>query len=128
MKLALKYDLPFIDVTVIHQDASITIPGVLVDTGSASTILSADILANMNILPLASDTLRSIRGVGGRELVFSRIVNCLQVDQCKLKQFEIEVGGMDYGYEINGILGMDFLTKAKALINLKKLTLDFLDI
>ena len=49
----------------------------------------------------------------------------MQVDQCQLKEFEIEVGGMDYGYEIKGILGMDFLTHAGALINLKDLTMGF---
>jgi hypothetical protein len=39
--------------------------------------------------------------------------------------FEIEVGGMSYGFEIDGILGMDFLTKAGAIINLRDLHLDF---
>ena len=32
---------------------------------------------------------------------------------------------MDYGFEINGILGMDFLMKTEALINLRDLTLEF---
>lgn len=32
---------------------------------------------------------------------------------------------MDYGFEINGILGMDFLTEAKAIINLQAMSLTF---
>ncbi len=38
---------------------------------------------------------------------------------------EIEVGGMDYGFEINGILGMDFLLKTGASIDLQALELRF---
>jgi len=32
---------------------------------------------------------------------------------------------MDYGFEINGILGMDFLLQTGAIINLRDLSLDF---
>jgi len=42
-----------------------------------------------------------------------------------LPDFEIEVGGMDYGFAINGILGMDFLTRSKAIINLATMKLEF---
>jgi hypothetical protein len=34
---------------------------------------------------------------------------------------------MDYGFEINGILGMDFLTRAGAVLDLGDLTIDFKD-
>lgn len=37
------------------------------------------------------------------------------------------VGGMDYGFEINGILGMDFLKRARAIIDLGKLIIEFTD-
>lgn len=127
MQLTLRYNLPFTVVKVAYQGASIDISDVLIDTGSASTILAADIVAAINILPVPEDTLHTIRGVGGRELVFSRRVEHVQVGQCQLRDFEIEIGGMDYGYEINGILGMDFLTQGRALINLKEMRIDFLD-
>lgn len=32
---------------------------------------------------------------------------------------------MDYGFELGGIMGMDFLRAAGALIDLGKLTIDF---
>jgi hypothetical protein len=44
-----------------------------------------------------------------------------------LNGFEVEIGGMDYGFEINGILGMDFLTQAGAVLDLSDLTIDFKD-
>ena len=39
--------------------------------------------------------------------------------------FDAEVGEMDYGFEIGGILGMDFLRAASAIIDRGKLTVDF---
>jgi hypothetical protein len=32
---------------------------------------------------------------------------------------------MDYGFRINGILGMDFLTQAGAIINLQEMKIEF---
>jgi hypothetical protein len=57
---------------------------------------------------LPEDTLHTIRGIGGSEVVFSRQVDYLAVADRALNGFEVEIGGMDYGFEINGILGMDF--------------------
>jgi predicted aspartyl protease len=125
MQLALKYDLPFVRVTISYNGNILEIPDVLIDTGSATTILSTDIVASVQILPLPQDTLYTIRGVGGSEVVFSRQVDYLKIGECSIAGFEIEVGFMDYGFEINGILGMDILSRAGAIINLKEMRIDF---
>jgi len=101
------------------------IPQVLVDTGSATTLLAADIVATIGIVPLPQDVLHTLRGVGGTEVVFTRRLDSLQVGERRLTNFEIEVGGMDYGFEMHGILGMDFLTRAGAIINLRERTITF---
>ena len=49
----------------------------------------------------------------------------MRIGQCQVTEIEIEVGGMDYGFEIQGILGMDFLLQARAIINLCNLDLEF---
>jgi predicted aspartyl protease len=103
------------------------IPDVLVDTGSATTILAAREVAQIGIVPESSDMLYVIRGVGGVETVFTRQVEHLSVGQRRVPDFEIEVGGMDYGFEINGILGMDFLLRTGAILNLRELSLGFSD-
>lgn len=72
-----------------------------------------------------TDRLRTLRGVGGREYVFVRRVERLAIGGNGLDHFEVEVGEMDYGFEIGGILGMDFLRTAGAVIDLRTLTLDF---
>ena len=101
------------------------IPHVLVDTGSAATLLAADIVAALGIVPLPEDILHTLRGVGGTEVVFTRRLDSLQVSEHRLTNFEIEVGGMDYGFEMHGILGMDFLIQAGAIINLHEMTITF---
>jgi predicted aspartyl protease len=78
-----------------YRGTEIEIPGVLIDTGSASTILAAHRVAEAGIEPEMSDTLYTIRGVGGTEAVFSRRVDLLQVGPSTVTDFEIEVGGMD---------------------------------
>ena len=74
---------------------------------------------------MPEDRLSTIRGVGGSEVVFRRRVDCLQVGEKGLVNFDLEVGGMDYGFAINGILGMDFLTESKAIIDLHTMRLTF---
>ena len=125
MPLTLRDDLPFTTVTVTYQGTTMDIPHVLVDTGSAATLLAADIVAALGIVPLPEDILHSLRGVGGTEVVFTRRLDSLQVGEHRLTNFEIEVGGMDYGFEMHGILGMDFLIQAGAIINLHEMTITF---
>ena len=38
-----------------------------------------------------------------------------------MRDFSIEVGVMDYGFEVNGILGMDFMKGVGAIIDLDKM-------
>jgi len=71
--------------------------------------------------------LLTVRGVGGAEVVFTRLVDRVQVGCRAVEQFEVEIGGMDYGFEIDGILGMDFLMRTGAIINLHRLQLEFPD-
>ncbi len=125
MQLLLKDDLPFVNLKVSYLGQEIEVSHVLVDTGSGSTILAAEVMSQIGLVPQSEDMLYLIRGVGGVEAVFTRQIDYLQIDQHRLPQFEIEIGGMDYGFEINGILGMDVLLAAGALIKLQELQLEF---
>jgi hypothetical protein len=54
-----------------------------------------------------------------------RHVDRFEVGGQGLDGFEIEVGEMDYGFELGGIVGMDFLRAARAIIDVGKLTIEF---
>jgi predicted aspartyl protease len=125
MQLTLRDELPFVTVVLRFRGAAIEIPDVLVDTGSGGTVLAADWVARVGLNPEPTDALHTIHGVGGTEVVFARRVDRLDVGADGLANFEVEVGGMLYGFAINGILGMDFLTRAGAVIDLKALSIEF---
>lgn len=44
-------------------------------------------------------------------MVFTRSVDYVQVGERQLSRFEIEIGGLDYGFGIDGILGRIFFNK-----------------
>ena len=127
MQLILRDHLLFVEVTIGYQGANLDIANILVDTGSATTILSADIVASIQILPVESDNLYTIRGVGGTEFVFARHIDYLQIGERRLSHFEIKIGDVDYGFGINGVLGMDFMLRTNAIINLKHKKIEFDD-
>lgn len=59
--------------------------------------------------------------MGGAEFVFTKRVDRLSVGELSVQDFEIEVGAMDYGFEMDGIVGMDFLMEVGAIIDLARL-------
>ena len=100
-------------------------PDILVDTGAASTVINADLAADAGIYLEPTDRLRRLRGVGGHEHVFTRHVDRFAVGEHGLDGFELEIGEMDYGFGLGGIIGMDFLRAARAVIDLGQLTIAF---
>ena len=53
--------------------------------------------------------------------MFTKRVDRLSVGDLQVNDFQIEVGAMDYGFDIDGIIGMDFLIQVGAIIDLAKL-------
>ncbi|MCP3956834.1 MAG: hypothetical protein GY719_03170 [bacterium] len=125
MNLELRHKLPFVSALVVHQGGSVELKPVLIDTGSASTVLSADVVEAVGISPRPEDVINKLRGIGGTEVVYMRVMDRLAVGEASVSNFEVEIGGMDYGFEIQGILGMDFLRQTGAVISLKDLTVQF---
>ena len=125
MRLQLRDNLPFCEVSVVYRRKIVSIVDTLIDTGSARTVFAADLLSAIGVAPEPNDVLETIRGVGGTEIVYTRQVDYVQVGENRVSPFLIEVGAMDYGFEIGGILGMDFLQRAGAILNLAELVIEF---
>jgi hypothetical protein len=125
MKLVLRDSLLFVPVTLVYRGVRLEIDDVLVDTGSATTLLSIDAVASLGIYPETTDSLRRIRGVGGVEYVFSRPVDAIAIGGQEASLLDIEFGGLDYGFKMNGILGLDALLRAGAVLDIKNLTIEF---
>jgi hypothetical protein len=125
MQLFLHDNLLFTDIVIAYQGARLEVSRVLIDTGSASTILSASVVEVINIFPEPEDTLHIVRGVGGSEVVFVKQLEYLQIGTQRIARFAVEIGAMDYGFAISAILGMDFLLQAQAVLDLNKMQLTF---
>lgn len=123
MRLTLFGGLPYVSVALSHRSQSIALTHVLVDTGSGGTVFAADRLIAIGIVPEPQDAVRRIAGVGGAEYVFEKKLDQIVAGELAIRDFRIEVGALDYGFEIDGILGIDFLRAVGAKIDLKNLTL-----
>lgn len=116
-------DLPFIEIVVYYKNQSIKLSRVLIDTGSSSTILKLDIVEEIGLTVELEDVLGTISGVGGSEFVFFKTVDAIEVNGFKIDNLQVDIGTMNYGINIDGIIGMDFLLKAKGIIDLNDLIL-----
>lgn len=71
------------------------------------------------------DMISLVRGVGGSKTVFEKTLQEIQVGSLVVSNFKVQVGDMDYGIDLHGILGLDFLLQTKANIDLDSLALTF---
>lgn len=118
MKISLIDGLPFVDALVAYDGSVTILTHVLLDTGSAGSILATDLVAKIGVFYSPEDEVHRIRGVGGVEFVFTKVVDLIAVGDLVVKDFMVEVGAMNYGFPINGILGMDFLISVGAILDL----------
>jgi len=123
MKLRIRYGLPFITCWLEQHGRRIQLDNVLLDTGSAASIFSADMVLVIGLKLEPDDEVRRVRGVGGSEFVFQKVVDRVQAGPLLAEEFAIQVGAMDYGFNIDGILGMDFLKHTGAIVDLATLEL-----
>lgn len=125
INLELKYGIPFVTVKLINNGNEISVKNVLIDTGAGSSIISSDIAIEIGLVPGPNDVINRVRGVGGYEYVYEKLIDAIKIGDKEVSHFVIEVGEMDYGFDIDGILGTDFLIASKANVDMDKLTLRF---
>ncbi len=121
MKIRLEGGLLYVSTELVYRAQKLTLSEVILDTGSAGTLFSADEAVKLGLVPEPNDPLRRVRGVGGSEFVFSKRLDSLSLGDLSLSSFPIQIGAMDYGFPIQGLIGLDFLMQARAVIDLSGL-------
>lgn len=121
MRIHLREGLPYVTASLFYRGQRLDLENIVLDTGSAGTVFAADEISAIGLRYEAEDDVHQIRGVGGTEFVFTKRVDRLAVGELRADDFEIEAGMMDYGFEIDGILGMDFLIRVGAIVDLARL-------
>ena len=94
---------------------------VLLDTGSGGTVFKMDKVEEIGITIEEDDIIETISGIGGSEFVYKKFMDSINMSDLNLDNFKVEIGVMDYGFEINGIIGIDFLKSVRAVIDLDKM-------
>lgn len=121
MKIRIQDGLAYVTLNVTYQRKRLRLERVLLDTGSAGTLLATDKVLEIGVQLEPHDTIHRIRGVGGAEFVFMKCFEMVACDEIVLENFEVEVGAMQYGLDLDGILGLDFLLQVGATIDLAQL-------
>lgn len=121
MKIRLEDRLPFVTVTLGRGTREIVLDRVLLDTGSAATLFSVDEVAKIGIVPEPTDQVRRVVGVGGSEFVLTKRIERLVLGNIETREFPIQVGAMEYGFPIQGLLGVDFFVQSSVVIDLGRL-------
>lgn len=121
MKIRLEGGLLYVTADLIYKSLTLKLTEVILDTGSAATLFSVEEVSKLGLVPEPADPIRRVRGVGGSEFVFSKRLDKLSLGDLALEDFPVQIGAMDYGFPIQGLIGLDFLMQAGAVIDLSKL-------
>lgn len=119
--IRLAHKLIFVEATVIANGLSVVLQNVMIDTGSGGTLFNTDQMSVLGISQELSDRLVFLRGIGGREAVIQKTVEEVRVGDLTVASMRIQMGALDYGFPLDGIIGLDFLTATKAIIDFSSL-------
>ena len=122
-KLIIDDGLLLTDLELRFNGQSLHLHRVLVDTGSGSTVVSTDLAESIGIVAEENDMIYRISGVGGSEFVYSKTVDSVKIEDMQTEGFALEIGAMNYGFDLDGIIGLDLLQELKAVINIDELSL-----
>ena len=120
VKLRYQDDLLFTSLDLTINNETLKLANVLIDTGSATTLINADY-----IFLDGTEKILNVQGVGRYEKVLFKKIDNFQIDNFTLNDISICVGDMDYGINIDCILGLDILKALNANISIKDMTLTF---
>lgn len=117
VELRLLHELPIVSVDVVFKGKEIHLEKVLLDTGSVGTILNADVVSEIGVRPEGSDKTAILHGIGGTEIVFTKWFDSVKLGNSSVCPCQVQIGAMDYGIDIYGIIGFDFIRKANLVID-----------
>jgi hypothetical protein len=121
MKFRLVRGIPYVTATIEANGQNLKLENVLLDTGSGECVFKTELLEEIGVQAKPSDKLITLVGIGGEEVVVQTQVDALSVGTLRVSPFTIQLGAMEYGFEMDGIIGADFLLKTGAKIDFAKL-------
>lgn len=114
----------YVDLKLEHKRKSIVIQNALIDTGSPSTIISAEYALKLGLLPEPTDKVKCLNSLHGIEYVYEKTIDIINLDTFAIKNFTVDIGAMQYGLKVGAIIGLDLLLKTRSVIDLERMLLN----
>lgn len=125
MKIEYRDGLIFTSIKISYKDNSKIINNVIIDTGAAISIISSDVVDDIGLYAEPGDRIMEYFGACGiTHNAFIKKINEIKLGSQSLKDMELGFGIIDTRREISGLIGLDVLMKAGAVIDLKNLNID----
>jgi hypothetical protein len=126
MKVQLQHGLPIVSLTVTHNDKSIVLHNVLFDTGCAATVFDTDALAVIGIhIDFINGRAKRMYGVGGTsEICYEQQIPDFCIEHITLTDFPIQLGTIREPYGFDGIVGIDFMIRAKCKVDFDTMNIE----
>lgn len=119
IKLRFQKYLLFCSLDLKINNQNLHLENVLIDTGSATTLINADY-----ILLDGNEKIKNAQGIGGYEKILVKNFETLKLNDIALNNICLSIGDMDYGIDIDLLIGLDILKILNANINVKNMTLE----
>ncbi|WP_047985657.1 retropepsin-like aspartic protease family protein [Ornithinibacillus californiensis] len=121
--MEISYDGQLITVSLFvkFRGKSIEVHDVIIDTGSSHTVISPDILEEIDVRYEEGDPIYEAYGIGGSVPFYTKEMDQIQIGDFTINNVEIDVGMLPK--EHNGLLGLDILKNYNFILDLDKLEL-----
>lgn len=119
IKLRYQNYLLFCSLDLKINSQNLHLENVLIDTGSATTLINADY-----ILLDGNEKIKNAQGIGGYERILVKNFETLRINDIILENVSLSIGDMDYGIDMDLLIGLDMLKILNANINIKNMTLE----
>ncbi|MBU9714057.1 hypothetical protein [Evansella tamaricis] len=110
--LYLEKGLLYTEMSIIYNGQTLTLRRVLVNTTSLKSGISVKLAKDIGLISSECNTF---------SFPMERKLDYVSVGPLKVKDFKVEID--DYRKEVDGVIGLDFLKKVGAKINLDSMTL-----
>ncbi|PAQ14346.1 retropepsin-like aspartic protease [Bacillus sp. FJAT-42315] len=120
MQIEYRDGLLFTSMVIVYRGKSKLIDNMVIDTGAAKTLISQNVVEDIDLRVEMGDHVVTYYGIGGKEHAFTKQIDSIFLGTFHKREYEIDFSGMDYE-GINGLLGLDILLDAGFTLDLERL-------
>ena len=123
-KLWYKNGLLYAEAEIKYNSKSVRVSDVIIDTGAFHTIILSDYLEELEVEFKEEDELVKSSGYGGVQISSVRKrIDEIRIGDIFIQDCKIDFGIIDPFERVNGLIGLDFLLKARIIVDLVDLSI-----